>query len=97
MTAVADIATRFAAVAPACEAWSIRVMRSRGESLYVTRGIVDPVSLSDDLGAMVTVAAGGGVGYAATSDISAAGLAAAGREALAWARRTAGRMVAAVD
>lgn len=97
MTAVADIATRFAAVAPACEAWSIRVMRSRGESLYVTRGIVDPVSLSDDLGAMVTVAAGGGVGYAATSDISAAGLAAAGREALAWAQRTAGRMVAAVD
>ena len=96
MTAVADIAARFAAVAPACDAWSIRVMRSRSESLYVTRGIVDPVSLSDDLGAMVTVSAGGGRGYAATSDISAAGLAAAGREALAWAQRTAGRMVASV-
>ncbi len=95
MTATADIAARFAAGAPACDAWSIRVMRSRSESLYVTRGIVDPVHLGDDLGAMVTVEAAGGIGYAATSDVSAAGLKAAGREALAWAGRTAGRMVAA--
>jgi predicted Zn-dependent protease len=70
-------------------------MRSRSESLYVTRGIVDPVHLGDDLGAMVTVEAAGGIGYAATSDVSAAGLKAAGREALDWAGRTAGRMVAA--
>ncbi len=97
MTAIADIAARFAAVAPACDAWSIRVMRSRGESLSVTRGIVDPVSLSDDLGAMVTVQAKGGVGYAATSDVSSAGLKAAGRAALAWAERVAGRMVASVE
>lgn len=97
MTGIADIASRFAAVAPACEAWSVRVMRSRSEHLCVTRGIVDPVHLGDDLGAMVTVQARGGVGYAATSDVSAAGLAAAGREALAWAERVAGRMVAAVD
>jgi predicted Zn-dependent protease len=96
MTAIADIAARFAAVAPACDAWSIRVMRSRSESLSVTRGIVDPVSLGDDLGAMVTVQTKGGVGYAATSDISSAGLKAAGRTALAWAERVAGRMVAAV-
>ncbi len=95
MLAAADIAVRFAAVAPACDAWSIRVMRSRSESLYVTRGIVDPVHLGDDLGAMVTVEAAGGLGYAATSDISVAGLAAAGREARAWADRTAGRMIAA--
>lgn len=97
MTAIADIAARFAAVAPACDAWSIRVMRSRSESLSVTRGIVDPVSLGDDLGAMVTVQAKGGVGYAATSDISSAGLKAAGRAARAWAECVAGRMVASVD
>jgi predicted Zn-dependent protease len=95
MTAVADIAARFAAVAPACERWSIRVMRSRGESLHVTRGIIDPVHLGDDLGAMITVEAAGGVGYAATSDVTTSGLAQAGREALAWAMRVAGRMVAA--
>ncbi len=94
MSVVADIASRFAAVAPACESWSIRVMRSRSEYLSVTRGIVEPVGLGDDLGAMITVQANGGTGYAATSDVSAAGLAAAGREALAWAARVAGRMVA---
>ncbi len=97
MTAIADIAARFAAVAPACDAWSIRVMRSRSESLSVTRGIVDPVSLGDDLGAMITVQTKGGVGYAATSDVSSAGLKVAGRHALAWAERVAGRMVAAVE
>lgn len=97
MTLIADIAARFAAVAPPCDSWSVRVMRSRSESLSVTRGIVDPVSLGDDLGAMVTVQAKGGIGYAATSDVSAAGLAAAGRAALVWAERVAGRMVAAVD
>ena len=97
MTAPLDTAERFAALAPKCDTWSIRVMRSRSESLCVTRGVVDPVHLGDDLGAMVTIAAGGGIGYAATSDISAAGLDAAGRTALAWAHRTAGRMVAAID
>ncbi len=93
MTATADIAAKFAAIAPACDAWSIRVMRSRSESLSVTRGIVDPVSLGDDLGAMVTVQVRDGVGYAATSDVSSAGLSAAGRAARDWAARVAGRMV----
>jgi predicted Zn-dependent protease len=97
MSAVADIAARFAAVAPACDSWSIRAMRSRSESLSVTRGTIDPVALGDDLGAMITVQANGGVGYAATSDVSAAGLAAAGCEASAWAQRVGGRMVTAFD
>jgi predicted Zn-dependent protease len=97
MTAALDIAQRFAAVAPACDAWSVRVMRSKSESLYVVRGTVEPLHLGDDLGAMVTVQKDGGIGYAATSDITAAGLAAAGREASAWAARTAGRLVSPVD
>ena len=94
MSQPADIAARFAAVAPASDFWSVRVMRGRSEHLGVTRGVVDPIAASDDLGAMVTVHAKGGMGYAATSDVSAAGLARAGREALAWAERVAGRMVA---
>ncbi len=94
MTLPADIAARFAAVAPACDFWSVRVMRSRAEYLAVTRGVAEPVALSDDFGVMVTVHAGGGLGYAATSDISAAGLTRAGRAALEWAQRSAGRMVA---
>ena len=94
MSQPADIAARFAAVAPPCDFWSVRVMGSTSEHLGVTRGVVDPIAVSDDCGAMVTIHAGGGLGYAATSDVSAAGLARAGREALAWAQRSAGRMVA---
>ena len=93
MSLPADIAARFAAVAPACDFWSVRVMRASSEHLGVTRGVADPVSLGDDFGAMITVHAKGGLGYAATSDVSAAGLARAGRAALDWAQRSAARMV----
>src|SRR4029079_2942591 len=52
-------------------------------------GVVQPPRVSYDRGAMVTVWDGGGVGYAATSDLSTAGLRAAGARALDWARATA--------
>jgi len=93
MTSPADIPARFAAVAPSCDFWSVRAVRGTAEHLGITRGVPDPVSLSDDFGVMVTVHAGDGLGYAATSDLSKAGLARAGREALAWALRAAGKMV----
>ena len=88
-----EIAARFAAAAPPCDFWSVRAVRSRAEHLGVTRGVTEPISLSDDAGAMVTIHAGGGLGYAATSDVSPAGLRRAGQAALAWAKRSAGRMV----
>ncbi len=91
MSIAAEIAARFSP--PACDRWSVRVVRRSTESLSVTRGIVDPIGLSDDCGAMVTIESAGGVGYAATSDISREGLARAGRDALAWAKRTGGRLV----
>jgi predicted Zn-dependent protease len=95
---IADLVTRFAAVAPACEEWSIRLLRRRHEALSVTRGTTDPIRCGEDLGAMVTVTARFGdqlgAGYGATSDITAAGLARAGQEALGWAKRTAGHLVA---
>ena len=94
MTLPTDIAARFAAVAPACDFWSLRVVHKRIETLGVTRGITDPIGLADDTGVMVTVEVAGGVGYAATSDTGSEGLARAGREALAWAKRTAGHLVA---
>ena len=85
MSSIADIASRFAAVAPACDTWTLRVERQRGESLSVTRGVVDPVGLGDDLGVMVTVYAEGAFGYAATSDVTASGLARAGSLSSAYA------------
>ena len=92
MSIATEIAARFSP--PACDRWSVRVVSRRTESLGVTRGNPDPVGLADDCGAMVTVEAAAGVGYAATSDVSREGLERAGRDALAWARRTAGRLVA---
>ena len=52
----------------------------------VVRGVVEPLSRARDLGAMVTVRIPGGVGYCASQDLSAAGLAAARDRAAAWAR-----------
>ncbi len=98
LIAITEIARSFAKLVPACEEWSIRLVRRRNEALSVTRGTTDPVRRSEDAGAMVTITAKSGdhmgVGYGATSDITASGLAAAANEALAWARRSAGHLVA---
>ena len=91
---IAAIAERFAAVAPACDHWSLRMVRQRSEQLSVTRGVPDPVYVGDDIGVMVTVVKDGGLGYGATSDITPSGLARAGRGACDWAQRVAGRMIA---
>lgn len=98
LIAIAEIARSFAKLAPACEEWSIRLVRRRNEALSVTRGTADPVRRSEDIGAMVSVTARSGdqtgVGYGATCDVTRAGLAAAAGEALAWAKRSAGHLVA---
>src|SRR5207237_7800795 len=63
-----------------------------------TRGPADPIRRGEDIGAMITVTAqyGGqtGVGYGATCDVTPAGLARAAEEAMAWAGRSAGHLVA---
>ncbi len=74
---------------------SIRFNERRGEYLLVRQGVVEPVTTSLDAGVMVSVWAGGGHGYAATSDLSPAGLAAAVERARHWAAVTAGRNVLA--
>jgi predicted Zn-dependent protease len=85
MQQLADTARRFAAIAPAADYWSIRLVADESEHLEVRQGVVEPCALSLGSGAMVTLARGGGVGYAATSDLSDAGLAAACRRAAGWA------------
>ncbi len=83
------IAARFRDSAPAVEHCTLRVVDERNEHLAVRRGVVQPPRVSYDRGAMVTVWDGGGVGYAATSDLSAEGLRRAGAAARDWARATA--------
>jgi predicted Zn-dependent protease len=73
----------------AADYWSLRFVEETSESLAVRKNVAQPLEVATDRGAMATVHADGGIGYAATSDLSPAGLAAALDEALAWARATA--------
>ncbi|MBX3024534.1 TldD/PmbA family protein [bacterium] len=83
------VAARFRGIAPAADACTLRLVAERDEHLAVRRGVVQPPRVGYDRGAMLTVWDGGGVGYAATSDLSAGGLAAAAARARDWARATA--------
>jgi predicted Zn-dependent protease len=88
------LSERFAPVAPAVSFWSLRYVDARDESLSVVRGVPHPPHVSRDCGVMITVIDQGGLGYAATSDVSDEGLRRAGERAHAWARATAARSVA---
>ncbi len=74
---------------------SVRLVDERGEWLTVRQGQLEPASSHADLGAMFTVWAAGGLGYAATNDLSVEGLRRAAERAEAWARSTAGALVVA--
>ncbi len=69
--------------------WSLRFVDEVSETCAVRKNIALPLALSADRGVMATVYAGGGYGYAATSDVSAGGLRAVLERAAAWARSTA--------
>src|SRR5438105_3042130 len=71
--------------------WSLRLVDERAENYCVRKNVPQPPSMSLDRGAMLTVYAGGGYGYAATSDMSRAGLQAALDRATAWALTSAPR------
>src|SRR5512143_1241558 len=79
----------FRELTPAVDFCSLRLVSERHESLTVRRNVVEPVRRSEDAGAMITVYAGG-LGYAATPDLSRIGLQRAIQQARDWARVTAG-------
>ena len=85
---------RFREVMPKAEFCSMRFLRQRDEHVSVRQDVLQPVRAEEDMGVMVTVVDGGGLGYAATSDLSRPGLERAVKEAQGWAQRTAGRTVA---
>ncbi|MGH7899209.1 MAG: TldD/PmbA family protein, partial [Candidatus Binatia bacterium] len=88
-----EIEKRFRQVAPAADHCSLRFVEERHEQISVRRGVLQPPLTHTDEGAMITVVDGRGVGYGATSDLTASGLARAATEALRWARETAERGV----
>ncbi len=69
--------------------WSLRFVDERSEDYAVRKNVPMPLVATTDRGAMATVYADGGYGYAATSDTSPAGLRAALDRAARWARATA--------
>ncbi len=88
-----DLESVFREVAPAVDFCSLRQVRRRSDGLQVRRGHLQPVRSSEDSGAMLTVYEGGGIGYAATSDLTRSGLGEAARRACEWARRSAASAV----
>ncbi len=72
--------------APPGASIAVRVVDETSRSYAVLRGVVQPDSLARDTGAMVTAWLGSGVGYAATADLSPAGLQEAADRAVHWAR-----------
>ncbi|MHC4606398.1 MAG: TldD/PmbA family protein [Planctomycetota bacterium] len=87
------IRKRFKEVAPEADFCSLRFVDQRDEMIYVRQNILQPVVTSEDAGAMITVCDKGGMGYGATSDLTTEGLRRAAKQALEWARRTAGKSV----
>ncbi len=87
------VAKRFRQIAPRAEFASLRLVDTRQELISVRDDVLLPMQTELDLGAMITVIEGGGLGYAATSDLSTSGLERAARRALDWAKLSAGRMV----
>src|SRR6266852_5509078 len=84
---------RFRHLAPQGDFCSLRFVRERSEVLAVRQNVVQPMQTSEDSGAMLTVYAGDGMGYAATGDVSLSGLQRTAEQAHGWALQSAGRSV----
>ena len=84
-----DIKPLFGGLRSSAEFFSLRVVDERSETIGVRQSIPMPYRSCHERGAMLTVVNGGGYGYAATSDVSAAGLQAALDRATAWANLSA--------
>jgi hypothetical protein len=91
---VETITQRFRRLAPGgVDHASLRVVEEHSNTTRVRQDVVEPADRSIDRGAMVTVLAGDGIGYAATTDLSDAGLRAAIDRAVEWARLSRGHSV----
>jgi predicted Zn-dependent protease len=88
-----SLSQRFRRLAPKADYCSLRVAEERSETVSVRQDTAEPVHVSLDHGAMVTVIDGDGIGYAATSDLTDDGLRWALGRAAEWARLARGRSV----
>jgi predicted Zn-dependent protease len=92
-----SISRRFRRLAPAADYCALRLVEETSDLVAVRQDVPEPPQSMRDAGAMVTVFDGDGIGYAATSDLSDAGLRAAVARAHEWARLSQGRSVFSDD
>ena len=90
---IESVQREFRAAAPAVDFCALRFVEESSEYLQVRQDVAEPPQLSTSRGAMVTVIDKGGLGYAASSDLSGAGIREAIGRARELARLTAGRSV----
>lgn len=86
----ATLRERFKALRTSAQAYSLRHVRQADHYLCVRRDVAEPPRLTLDEGAMLIARVGGSEAYAATSDLSQAGLQSALERAEALARQLAG-------
>ncbi len=94
---LSTLESRFRSVTPNVTFCSLRYMQRRRQALGVRQNVPQPVWQDEDAGAMVTVIHKGGLGYAATGDLTVPGLRAAVAQAVRWADLSAGRSVTDFD
>lgn len=85
MQQLEETAERARNVAPVGDYWTLRLVEEESEVLSVRQGIAEPTWIGTGGGAMLILARAGGVGYAATGDLSARGLRSAFARAGEWA------------
>ena len=85
--------SEFRKSAPKVDFCALRFVEETSEHIAVRQDVPEPPRIGTSRGAMVTVIDGGGLGYAATSDLTSAGLREAIGRAHGLAKLTAGRTV----
>ncbi|HHJ21161.1 MAG TPA: TldD/PmbA family protein [Gammaproteobacteria bacterium] len=88
---------RISRAAPSVDFWSARIVRTDYESLRLRQAVVQPPDSGRDLGVHLTVVHGGGVGYAATSDLRESGILQAFQHAQTIAQASAGQLCFSAD
>ena len=88
------LSQRFGQICPTdIDFCSLRFVEERTEIISVRKGVLEPLQKDIDAGVMITVHHNGGLGYAATPDLSISGLQRALGKARKWAEISAGRAV----
>lgn len=90
---LARLSERLTGMIPPTLAWTLRLSRERHESIRFRKNVLQPPYNAWSEGAFLTVFGEGGMGYAATADLSDDGLTRAANEAVGWVDASRGLCV----